>query len=125
MGHFIGRMLATLVNLLTIDYDRRRGFDSDPDAIALQGHHGDANVAVNNDFFTRPTGQNQHVSPPCRQVKSFWAKKKPLSLSAKGAVIARSDCRGFHTLIRLLHLGVVLLLTKMRRCVKSIFRMIS
>jgi hypothetical protein len=58
MRHSIGSELAALVDFLTIHHDRRRCFNADADAIAFHRHHGDANVAIDHNFFARTTGQN-------------------------------------------------------------------
>jgi hypothetical protein len=58
MRHLSGSVLAALVDFLTINHNRRRRINADADAIALYGHHCNANVAANHDFLARPTGQD-------------------------------------------------------------------
>jgi len=48
-------LVTTHVNFSTVDSHIIRGGNADADAVALNGDYRHANVAVDDDFFARPT----------------------------------------------------------------------
>jgi hypothetical protein len=52
-----------LVNFLTIDADGWGSLDADSNLVAPHGSNDDANSAVDYDFFTHPSSENQHDFP--------------------------------------------------------------
>jgi len=49
------KLVPAHVDLGSIDSDAFRGSDSDADAVALYRDHSNPDVAVDDDFFARPT----------------------------------------------------------------------
>jgi hypothetical protein len=71
IGGLDGAVLAFLVNFLAINEDRGRRFDADAHTISLYRNDRDAYLAIDDNFFAKPTGEDQHDKPPCSQMKPF------------------------------------------------------
>src|SRR5437588_10789831 len=66
---FAGEPVPPLVDLATVNADRRRRLDADANAVSLNGDDGDMDVAGNDNFFAETPGQNEHGSPPGKGVQ--------------------------------------------------------
>lgn len=53
----------SLVDLIAIDADSRRGGNPDPHPVALDCDNGNADVAADDDLLTSLTSENEHVFP--------------------------------------------------------------
>src|SRR5437879_4630598 len=52
-------------DLLPVDGDLLGRLEPEGDLVALDHHHGHADVVADDDLFTRLAAQDQHQKPPC------------------------------------------------------------
>jgi hypothetical protein len=92
MGGF-GELLPALVYFFPIDKNLKGGFDAQADSVALDILDADANVAVDDDAFSKSACQNQHDNPSVKMAVGFL-RTNPSALVAATLGTGRSNKAG-------------------------------
>jgi len=60
----VGEIANSLVNLVAVNANVGRGGDSEPHPLALDGHHGDSDPAIDYDLLAFLAGEYEHGFRP-------------------------------------------------------------